>query len=559
MEYYESNFFNTTCIVPFHEKRPFYLCGKEDMFSFRRLELIFNAPKYWTLYMHEGHVFYSLWVPDTFKTTIKFGAVYQIGFYVLTQTPSIFDTCHDLKENQKLYNAKWLLQHWNTTFLVTVPLLKFIPKVGDNDVQIDYIIPNYFPLRKVTIEPDGEDQLEVMLTNRAYTMLNGFSLFIELNKSQHITDDVCMDAIRKLFRARGHSLYHEVELAWQELYYGHPNMHVSDNPWFLANMGKRPVSLKVMNLLAPIDDDIIMNMPFGATHTLTTIKTTMLAHLDPVRWEMMKGPRWYDSPMVLNDGDRYFPNLMDFFIGITRTRGAWKWWLKNCEEYLEELYDSMANGLNRIQIVEHFLTCALHLYTHGKEYRPRLCYSRIRTLWHQIMKHLDPNCQCVHRLIQRWGLKLSFCHTLKVKEMVYHEGWEFQPPFVFLRDVVEMYGEKCRFFDKIHMRVYSSMQPSILKHYSDLERVENTHGGSYLLSKYTTIQIMRMMPRNSTYYQFYLHYLKARMHSRFQAIYQGFGMLEGKDSTAYPHVPGIHTVGFLVMDYLSKNKDLMYA
>ena len=134
-------------------------------------------------------------------------------------------------------------------------------------------------------------------------------------------------------------------------------------------------------------------------------------------------------------------------------------------------------------------------------------------------------------------------------------GWEFDPPVAFLKDVVDIYGERCQLYKQLSLRIYSEYERMILRSSPDL------HYDTALRSNFSTIKVLQMAPSHTTYNIFYHKILKARIQSRINAMYRGFGMLENKITTVpeWRRISGLHTVGFLTMEYIREHKDILYA
>lgn len=559
MEYFEQNLFNASVIVPYHEKRPIHLCPQTEIIGFHNMKRLL-LPQYplaeWKLFIYHDFSYYYTWVSTNDFHHSRYGDIYETGFFVMVERPRFFDM---LRNGESADWTRWLIESWDTQFLVTVPVLRFVPKSSSmSPVYIDYFIPNTYPVRKrVTDVSPSADLLEHILDEKGYTMANGFTMFLTLVKGGVIDLATARSATTRLFFQRGHELFHEVTERWHHLYYEHPAMHVCDNPWFFANMGASPVPLDLLQMLQPEDDDYIINMQHGFVHNVSTTKTLMLPHFNPRRWEEFKGEAWYVCPVELTTDDRYFPNVTALYVGVTRSRAAWAWWKRNYREYFEGVREAMRSTCD-IHFMEFMLQPILHLYNTAKEYSPRLCYSKLRQLWNQVLTYFQPSADSIIRMIQKWGIKFTFVHTLRVVESMSSISWEFAPPFVFLKDVIERYKEACALYEPITLRVYSDFERILVRHFPMVERVSNEEG-RHLLTRFETMELFRMSPRKSSFYHIYKSYLLPRIKSRLQALYHGFGMFEGQESTKWEHVAGIHTVGFLVMEHIKKNKDILYA
>ena len=286
----------------------------------------------------------------------------------------------------------------------------------------------------------------------------------------------------------------------------------------------------------------------------------MLPYLRPSLWDKLKGDAWYQCPMEMYEGDKYYPNVSSLFLGIVRTRTSWDWWMRNKQEYLMSLVDLMQNYMSTVEILDYLLQPVLHFYETAYEHKPHLCYSRLRALWMQIMEFIDPECNYVTRIIQRWCFKYTLSNLLKMRGYVSNSSWEFQPPFAFLKDVVETYKDKSKLYKRMHLRIYSDYSKRILNDFPGLDKIE-AGDDSYIRSNYDTMTILSFAPHYSSFNKFYTSYLLPRIKSRVNAIYNGFGMFENKESTVHQwrNVSGLHTVGFLVMEHIKENKDALYA
>ena len=395
-----------------------------------------------------------------------------------------------------------------------------------------------------------------MLAARSYTIGNGMTLFLAMMKVGHIPTHTGKTSIRHIFHQFGVDMFQPVAERWTELYYGHPTMHVCDNPYYFAAMGTPCVPYEIFELFSlPNEDDVVMNASHGNYRIISTLKSVILTQFRPEWWERVMGTAWYECPLHIQTDDEYAPNLASFFLAMVSTKPAWKWWLKHEEEYLASLHELLSRTHAPIRLLENLLQPILHLYEHAKEYTPTLCYSRLRYLWKTLLRRFDPECKYVIQLIQRWSLRYTFIHVLKTRGYISQPGWEFEAPVAFLKDVVEIYGDACDLYRRIPLRIYSEYDQLIACTYPDLRHDTALH------SNFHTIKVLQLAPTHATFHIFYQTFLKPRIESRLFGVYQGFGMLENKNSSvsSWRKVNGLHTVGFLVLDYLREHRDNLYA
>lgn len=554
MQYQEVNLFNTAFICPFTEKRPVSLYVREDIIDAQKIELVCHETTEWKLVEYNDHAYYMAWIPlENRHTKVKNGKIKQLGFYVMTDTPSMFEVGHMHR------NMEWLEHCWDKMFLMTTPVLQYVPasSMHTMNMHMDYFISNTYPLRKVLIVGHSVHTTWMeMLQNRAYTFGNGLSLYLTMMKSGRISLFDGKQHIERMFHDFGIELFQPVNDRWMELYYGHPIMHVCDNHYFYCAMGNPCVPYEIFEMFAPHDDDVIMNVAHGNTLVLSTVRSILLTNFRAEWWERLIGEAWYECPFDIQVGDEYAPNLASFFLSMVRSKGSWNWWMTHRHEYIESLNEMLTRYHSPIRVMENILQPVLHLYEHAQEYTPKLCYSRLRTLWKQLLARFDPNCEHVVNLIQRWSLRYTFIHTLKVSGYISQPGWEFQPPVAFMKDVVEIYGERCDLYRKYSLRIYTEYDRMIAHRFPAL-----LNDGHVLRSNVDTIKVLQMAPKHSTYHTFYKTFVRARIDSRMMGIYHGFGMLENKISTVpeWKKLPGMHTIGFLLLEYIQQNPNLLYA
>lgn len=553
MQYQEINLFNTAFIPSFVEKRPIPLYVREDIIDAEKIAQICNDSTEWKLVEYQDHAYYMAWVPlHNHCTRLKHGIIHHIGFYVLTDAPSMFDTAHNG------HTMDWLKHYWDKLFLMTTPVLKYVPKSSarTHDVHIDYFVPNKYPMQKVLVLDHSihTTWLEQLQT-RSYTLGNGLTIFLSMIKSGQIPARIGKTCIQELFRRHGTELFQQVSDRWMELYYGHPTMHVCDNPYFYCAMGNPSAPFDVFQMFAPHDDDVVMNISHGNTRIVSTLRSVILTNFRPDWWDRIMGDAWYECPLDINMEDEYTPNIASFFLSMVRTKHTWQWWMSHHAEYLLSLRALLSTYYSPIRMLEQLLQPVLHFYGHAQEHSPTLCYSRLRMLWSQILTQFDPNCEYIIPMIQRWSLRYSFVHTLKVGGYISQPGWEFEAPVAFLKDVVQTYREKCELFKPIQLRIYSEYDRMIVRTYPDLQH------DTALRSNFNTVQVLQIAPPHSTFHIFYQTWLKPVMESRVCGIYRGFGMLENKVSTVpkWRTVSGLHTVGFLVLEHIKSHPDILYA
>lgn len=553
MQYQEINLFNTAFVPPFVQKRPVSLYAREDIIDTEKITLACSSRVEWKLVEYQDHMYFQAWIPLQNRVTrLKHGVVQQLGVYVMTDMPTMFETARNG------HIMDWLGHYWNKMFLMTTPIMKYIPSFSLQrmDIHMDYFVPNIFPLRKhLLLDHSIHTTWIEMLDARSYTLGNGLTLFLTLLKAGIIPKVPAKACIQHLFHRYGVDLFQPVGDRWMGLYYGHPIMHVCDNPYFYCAMGDPCVPFDIFQMFMPHDDDVIMNVAHGNHRIISTLRSVILTHFRPEWWRKVLGTAWYECPLDINAEDEYAPNVASFFLSMTRTKGSWQWWLENKEEYLESLNDLLSKYHSPVRLLENLLQPVLHFYENAEEYSPTLCYSRLRSLWKQLLQRFDPNCEHIIQIIQRWSLRITFVHILKTRGYISQPGWEFEPPVAFLKDVVDMYGEKCQLYRNMSLRIYSEYDRLILRTYPELQY------DTALRSNFNTIKVLQMAPAHTTFSIFYHKILKVRIQSRLLAIYRGFGMLENRTSTVpqWRRMSGLHTIGFLVLEHVREHKDLLYV
>lgn len=554
MQYQELNIFNTAFIPPFTEKRPISLYAREDIIDTEKVLRACATNVEWKLVEYQDNVFFSTWIPLPNRSMkLKHGIVHQLGVYVLTDTPSMFETV------QRGHAHEWLPHHWDKMFLMTTPVLKYVPKSSSHslDMHIDYFVPNTYPLQKVLLPDHSVHTTWIdMLQARSYTIGNGMTLFLTMIKSGNIPAYTGKTCIQRLFQQYGVDMFQPVHGRWMELCYGHPTMHVCDSPCYYAAMGNPSVPYDIFELFSiSHDDDVLMNIANGNNRIISTLRSVILTQFRPEWWERVMGTAWYECPLHIRVEDEYDPNLASFFLAMVRTKVSWKWWLAHQEEYLESLHALLSKYHAPIPMLEHMIQPVLHLYEHAQEYTPTLCYSRLRHLWQAVLRRFDPECKHLMQLIQRWSLRCTFIHVLKTGGYISQPGWEFEAPVAFLKDVVEIYGETCDLYRRIPLRIYSEYDQLIARTYPEL------HYDTALRSNFHTIKVLQLAPAHTTFHIFYKTFVLPRIESRLAGIYHGFGMLENRMSSvpSWRKVGGLHTVGFLVLEHLREHRDMLYA
>jgi hypothetical protein len=382
------------------------------------------------------------------------------------------------------------------------------------------------------------------------------TLFLTMIKAGNIPASTGKTCIQRVFHHHGVDMFQPVLGRWMELYYEHSTMHVCENPYYFSAMGTPSVPYEVFELFSVThDDDVMMNIVHGNHRIISTLRSVVLTQFRPEWWERVMGTAWYECPLDIDADDEYAPNLASFFLAMVRTKPGWKWWLDNQHEYLESLHALLSKYHAPIRLLENLLQPILHLYEHAHEYTPTLCFSRLRHVWQALLRRFDPECKYVIQLIQRWSLRCTFIHVLKTGGYISQPGWEFEAPVAFLKDVVHMYGEKCDLYRRVPLRIYSEYDQMIARTYPDL------HYDTALRSNLNTMRVLQLAPAHTTFHIFYKTYVKARIESRLDGIYHGFGMLENRMSSVsnWRKVRGLHTVGFLMLEYLRDHRDLLYA
>ena len=550
MQYKELNLFNTSYRIPVDDKVPPELCPRDEIVDPAHVKMVMEDEHgQWHLCELGGSPFYAKYLQHDEQRC----AGLQIdGFYVVTEHPTMFSSLNTCVQT-KAHLYEWLAYWWNKAVLFTVPLY-IVPETGEM-----CFVANTYPLHKIhVISASSPDILIDIVHFHGYTMANGLSLFVAMARLGKVDKHDAASIITMLKNALG-GFYQAVTEPWHTIYYSHVVMHVADNPWLYAHMGKNIAPACVRDALVETDEDedgeFISSIVFSNKVYYETVRTVMLPN---VRCDLIKryDTPWHKCPYDTEEGDSCFPDVSGIIIGATRTRKATKWFIESMPSLVQELKENTKQSENKI--LEKLYTTLCHLYNTASTFQPRLCYSRIRQIWQHVFTEYDPDGVCINTLLNRWMLRHVLATYMFHRGYIEHMLYCIDPPFAFLKDVFEAYSDSINIFKHVSHRVICDHKEAIADWLTN-SNIKDHQGEPVLIVSKTMQQLFQMCYPDTHFYEFYKVYLHRRIYSRFQAIYQGFGMLTNKDSTKWPYVPAIHTVGMLMHDYVTRHPELLYA
>lgn len=549
MNYVECNMINQVHILPLGKRRLLGFCPREEMADPHKLRKFCTWEGLtWDIFAHDESFYYRAWVPwrKTWRMQQDQCTIRSTGIYLLTEHTAMFQRMHGLlctPPNEVLSEDvfDWLLTWWHTPFLITAPILCHC--MHDEDASISYFVNNRYHPQKIPL--DGEtDATHQLITGQAYTVCNGFTLFLAMLRTQSLPLAPCEEALRRLLPTNhGPELLMDVNMPWAHLYILHTSPHVADHPWIYARMGNNPAPARICNMLRLEDDSFVPQFGAGNIGSVTSLVSSILPYRP---FEM----QWPLIPSNVQDEDTFAPDIASFILGVVRTRASFRWWCQHARNHIPLrsalFFDRPEHAL------EAWLAPLLHFYVHAREHQPALKHNRLRRMWLDIIAALDPNGTRTMHQIRNWIVRDTVLHHLANRGYLFLMSMT-DMPFAFLKDVFEMHKKNIHLWKDTRAIVYTAV-PAILLSIYPAARLRDD-GGVHVIQ--TLFHLFGQAPTTTAYGAFYRSYIQRRITSRLLGIQKGFGTQEGCDPTFDPRDGRLPLVGFLTLEYLRDHKEAL--
>lgn len=550
MYYIESNLFNELHILPLGVRRELGVCPREELVDPRKLEgLLHEREVSWDVFEHMDNVFFRAYLSWRNEwEMIDNCTIRSVGFYLMTEHPMMFQRLRAILERPSHIQlgalTQWLVEWWQTPFLITSPVLGQLDKGAR--IPQPYFVNNRYPVQKVPLQGD-DDILTQMLGSEGYTICNGLTFFLAMVRASRIKTTHAQFVLRNMLKQQEHvNLIAPVAFQWTNLYLGHTTPHVCDHPWIYASMGKHPAPPIICNLLRNSDDFIIPQFGGIDVGSVTGIVSARLRYAP-------SHMHWPHPPPMQND-DQYRPDIASFILGVIQNKKEWKWWCRFGREFVlfttGNFFETQLDAMTAwIQALAQFYSCA-------KEHTQRLCTSRIRSMWFDVMDYLDPDGEVINTLLRKWIIKDIVTSKLKERGFMIL-SMNYQIPYALLKDVFEFYGPKVQLWTASSSVITgdASFIPSLLEVFPRGNVIESERRSIRI--KYSLMHYFKIAAETSVYGVFFRTYLEARVVSRILALRKGFGMNEDEDHSfgkKYDNY-NMSLIGFLVMEHLRDNKE----
>lgn len=251
------------------------------------LDNIYNP---WRIYRHDGCVLY-------YKRFHH--------YFILTQKPRMFDFSFSTPED-------WLENHWDTLAIITTDISNNIA-TSNNYHQTRVYIAGHHP----------ENILDDLIDEKCYTVFNGLTLFLALHRIGILKCNTIYATLQQFVATNGVQPLQNVPDDWHEIYYDRNIPNIADHPWYYLCMGIPWADRKIMELFRWNDIDPFPEMVTQSMVVFTSAHTAMFPYFNISFWKSHEEWLSFDENII--------PDYTGFFMGVTRTKRAFKWYLNNHE------------------------------------------------------------------------------------------------------------------------------------------------------------------------------------------------------------------------------------
>jgi len=196
MIYSETNVINVNYILPYAPiVNNINLCDRDEIADPRKLLLLIDScPKEWSIYHYNNKYFYSILIPWN-KTYNSYGNKIESHYFrVLCQNPSMFTLKNISTEDcfKKNYCKLFLISHVITSTIE-------YNEINKNIFTKKYISKNNNSLVSLTnIVKNSDEEMNIIIMNKCYTMCNGVILLLALHRLNIIDSSITKNNLEML-------------------------------------------------------------------------------------------------------------------------------------------------------------------------------------------------------------------------------------------------------------------------------------------------------------------------------------------------------------------------
>lgn len=533
--------FGQIAVRPPGSERSPSLCPRDEVaHPDKLLKLVMSDSLNWRLYDVGDSMFHGAELEWSKVWRMDGRTIQSVCAYVLTESPGMFCDMKRIVDGDASYTyvVEWLMKCWDSPFMLSCPVM-----VCDDDWMRAFTWSYSAPQTYVSVDMfDAAIAVNDLVDMHAYTMCNGLTLFLAMCRLGLVGARHASMALASLVRQNGgvDELFQRVTERWEPVYYGHPSMHVCDNPVYYMYSGPNlphPHVLECMDVpnigsIAYVQPDVQALWASIQTVCMSAGNTAMLC-------------AWPCVPDSVGANASVNPNIACLVNAVIRNRRTWAQWVKHRARIFHAVNQLL--GENTHYRTEAWLFPTTYLYECAEEHSPMLCRSRIRQLWLWLMQQLDPDGCVVSAVVKRWMLKQHILNRLR------EEGQNMQMsiarvPVAFLMDMWNMYGERLDMYTVRTHRIICSTPQAILNVVPQAHAL-NAGSVAYAVS---FLSAMKLLPPSSTY-GVLLKNMHKRIAMRLMCLKAAFGGDGSLQQCRKLQGVDVHTVGQLLLHHLREN------
>ena len=203
MIYNEANMINVNYILPYAPiVNNITLCDRDEIADPYKLLLLINtSPKNWSVYHYNNRYFYSILIP-WHKIYNSYGNKIESHYFrVLCQNPSMFIL-------QNINTGEWFEKNYNKLFLISHIITSSVSANNYDNLFIKkYISKNNNSLLSLnTIVQNSDEEMNMIIDNKCYTICNGVIILLALQRLNIIDPSIAKYNLEMLSQ-NGYKMY----------------------------------------------------------------------------------------------------------------------------------------------------------------------------------------------------------------------------------------------------------------------------------------------------------------------------------------------------------------
>lgn len=303
----ELNTVNTEFIRPYFDNMSIIsYCHREEIAQPSKLLAVCHFDiSAWGIYAsHVDSAFYSAVIPWN-ATYHTYGYVATAQYFrVLTRAPSMFNiiktlSTHTDDEEKFSVLVQWFKSYKGEAFLVSHMVVEDVHENRYMNTLSDIMYLDH-------IIHESDDEMQLILHNRCYTICDGMTLMIALIRTHVVPADMgkrvleCCNTPGELLQ----DYYHRVHDRWASLYYGQIN--IADYPSQYASRGPDFVDTRILDMFFPVETEpltipIVQINLHSLSVTLAMHHSIMVPNFNIAFWTMFQsGFKYMCSDMSQN-------------------------------------------------------------------------------------------------------------------------------------------------------------------------------------------------------------------------------------------------------------------